>query len=272
MLRKTPGSSSAKTPSLASARRMRWRVSASARFSSASSATERGPPARASATPRSAATPSVFVPNAPRMRFQSRASGGRSLIARAASTATATSSASAFVSVRQSSSVLPSRTTAITGGSPARNFTASSSSTAQAKLGSSVNGSDPPPARATVSSTSPPTRLARCAARVRTASGDSRNMRRTGISSGASIASVSVPSRAASVSLSARNARCSGWRRSFSTRSARPTMMPACGPPSSLSPEKQTRSAPAARLARAVGSSPMSMSAPEPRSSTSGRP
>ena len=80
----------------------------------------------------------------------------------------------------------------------------------------------------------------------------------------------SVPSSAASVSLSARNARCSGWRRSFSTRSARPTTMPACGPPSSLSPEKQTRSAPAARLSARVGSSPTSTSAPEPRSSTSG--
>ena len=43
-----------------------------------------------------------------------------------------------------------------------------------------------------------------------------------------------------------RSARCSGWRRSRSTRSARPTTIPACGPPSSLSPLKQTRSAPAA--------------------------
>ena len=55
----------------------------------------------------------------------------------------------------------------------------------------------------------------------------------------------SVPSSAASVSLSARSARWSGWRRRRSTRSARPTTIPACGPPSSLSPEKQTRSAPA---------------------------
>ena len=46
--------------------------------------------------------------------------------------------------------------------------------------------------------------------------------------------------------------------------------MPACGPPSSLSPEKQTRSAPARRLSAGVGSSPTRPSAPEPRSSTSG--
>ena len=60
----------------------------------------------------------------------------------------------------------------------------------------------------------------------------------------------SVPSSAASVSLSARSARWSGWRRSRSTSSARPTTIPACGPPRSLSPEKQTRSAPARRLSR----------------------
>ena len=51
-----------------------------------------------------------------------------------------------------------------------------------------------------------------------------------------------------------------------------PARIPACGPPRSLSPEKHTRSAPAARLAAAVGSSPMSTSAPEPRSSTRGSP
>ena len=85
-------------------------------------------------------------------------------------------------------------------------------------------------------------------------------------------ASASVPSSAASVSLSARSARCSGCRRIRSIRSARPARIPACGPPSSLSPEKQTMSAPAARLAAGVGSSPIGESAPEPRSSTSGSP
>src|SRR6476646_3747428 len=183
--------------------------------------------------------------------------------------ASATSSISSSASVRQSSSVRPSRTSAITGGSQPRSFAASSSPTAQAKLGSSVSGSAPPPALATVSSTSPSTSSASRVARARTVSGDSRSMRTTGISSGASIATLIVASSAASVSLSARSARWSGWRRSFSTRSARPTTIPACGPPSSLSPEKHTRSAPAARLDRAVGSSPTSTSAPDPRSSTS---
>ena len=56
------------------------------------------------------------------------------------------------------------------------------------------------------------------------------------------------------MSLSERTARWSGWRRSRSTRSARPATIPACGPPSSLSPEKQTRSAPAASEAAGVGS------------------
>ena len=94
---------------------------------------------------------------------------------------------------------------------------------------------------------------------ARAPSSGSSSMRSTGISRRArsgSASTASVPSSAASVSLSARSARCSGWRRSRSTSSARPTTIPACGPPSSLSPEKQTRSAPAARLAAAVGSSP----------------
>ena len=80
------------------------------------------------------------------------------------------------------------------------------------------------------------------------------------------------PRARASVSLSARSARWSGWRRSRSTSSARPTTIPACGPPSSLSPEKQTRSEPAARLSRAEGSPSRWTRTPEPRSSTSGSP
>src|SRR6185503_12200609 len=191
---------------------------------------------------------------------------------RHARTAAATSSASASVSVRQSRSVRPSRTIATTGGSPRRSGSASASSTAHAQLGTSASGSAPPPARATVASTSPPTAAASRSARARTAASGSRSMRTTGSSSGACSASNSVPSSAASVSLSARTARWSGWRRSFSTSSARPTTMPACGPPRSLSPEKHTRSAPAASTWRTSGSSHRSVSAPEPRSSTSGSP
>ena len=48
----------------------------------------------------------------------------------------------------------------------------------------------------------------------------------------------SVASSAASESLSIRRARASGCSRAASTASARPTSSPACGPPSSLSPEK----------------------------------
>ena len=60
----------------------------------------------------------------------------------------------------------------------------------------------------------------------------------------------STCSSAATWSLSMRTARASGWRRSLARRSARPTMQPACGPPSSLSPLNVTRSAPVRRARR----------------------
>ena len=50
------------------------------------------------------------------------------------------------------------------------------------------------------------------------------------------------------MSLSRRRARNSGLRRNRATSSRRPARIPACGPPSSLSPLKETRSTPAARL------------------------
>src|SRR2546423_1111444 len=46
-------------------------------------------------------------------------------------------------------------------------------------------------------------------------------------------------------------ARANGSRRIRATRSPRPTTRPACGPPTSLSPENVTMSAPAAREAAA---------------------
>ncbi len=113
----------------------------------------------------------------------------------------------------------------------------------------------------------------RRSARARTSAESSCSIRSTGTSCRAragSRYSSSVPSSAARPSLSMRSARCSGCRRRRSTRSARPTTMPACGPPSSLSPLKQTRSAPSASEPRAVGSSPTSTKTPEPRSSRSG--
>ena len=104
VLRKTPGSSSAKTPSLASARSSRWSVSGSAPFSFG----KLGDRARAAGELLGDAEvgddAERRVTSAPRSESQSRASGARSLIARAALTAAATSSASASVSVRQSSS------------------------------------------------------------------------------------------------------------------------------------------------------------------------
>ena len=58
-------------------------------------------------------------------------------------------------------------------------------------------------------------------------------------------------------------------------RSRRPATMPHCGPPSSLSPEKVTRSAPAAIVSRTVGScgrpyAARSINAPAPRSTRNG--
>ena len=75
-----------------------------------------------------------------------------------------------------------------------------------------------------------------------------------------------------------RSARARGWRRSRSASAAsRVRMMPACGPPSSLSPEKQTTPAPRASRPGAKTSSgrprrERSISVPLPRSSASGRP
>ena len=195
---------------------------------------------------------------------------------RHARTAAATSSISSSPSVRQSSSSLPSRTIPITGGSCSRS-----------------RGRE----------RSPRPRRRRTAARQRQrAAADPRDRlldrrRRRGRRAARRArarpprprAACGAPApRAAPVrgrgrggaSLRARRGRaCRSAARGAadgaaggSTRSARPTTIPACGPPSSLSPLKQTRSAPSASEPRAVGSSPTSTKAPEPRSSSSGRP
>ena len=70
----------------------------------------------------------------------------------------------------------------------------------------------------------------------------------------------------------ARSGAGGAWRRA----SARPTTIPACGPPSSLSPENSTRSAPSASASATVGSSggipwPCA-SSPEPTSYRNGTP
>ena len=85
--------------------------------------------------------------------------------------------------------------------------------------------------------------------------------------------SSSVASSAANVSLSTRRARISGWVRRRSTSAVWPAMMPAWGPPSSLSPLKHTTPTPAAMEACTDGSPGRSpVSAPLPRSSATGTP
>ncbi len=81
-----------------------------------------------------------------------------------------------------------------------------------------------------------------------------------------------------------RRARASGWSAHRPTSSALPAMMPACGPPSSLSPLNVTSEAPSASVCNAAGSSasqagggPAShgtraSSRPLPRSTTTGTP
>ena len=70
-----------------------------------------------------------------------------------------------------------------------------------------------------------------------------------------------------------RRARCSGCRRSRSTSSARPTTIPACGPPSSLSPLKHDEVCARGERRRVPSARPRGRtSAPEPRSSSSGTP
>ena len=144
-------------------------------------------------------------------------------------------------------------------------------------------GKVPPPATASVSTTFVPGASAEMtSARTRNASTGSHAMRQNGIA-------VASPSRyacatawsPARVSLSARSARASGcaFNRSMSVR--RPTMIPACGPPRSLSPEKVTSAAPASMHWRTPSSSRsqdgrsrshgvVSSSSPEPASTMTG--
>ena len=94
-------------------------------------------------------------------------------------------------------------------------------------------------------------------ARALVSSGSSASMRTVGISLMATFGSkwsLRVASKAASVILSRRSTRASGFffRRSMSFFD--PTMMPAWGPPRSLSPLKDTRSAPSAMDSATVGS------------------
>src|SRR6266478_1321379 len=82
-----------------------------------------------------------------------------------------------------------------------------------------------------------------------------RIIRTAGISSAAPRRyAPSVAASAAVVSLSTRRARKSGCRRTRLTNSFFPAIIPACGPPSSLSPLNITIETPASTLCRTVGS------------------
>ena len=269
--------SSAKTPSLASARRKRWSVSGVGAGLPASSATGRGPSASASAMPRSATIASARVASAPWSRSQiwprARAAHARRRAPRRRPRRPRRPQRAA---VEQAATVAhdrrrpAGRPRAAARRAPPRPRTRSSAARRAAARRRRRARPSPRP--------SPPTSPASRSARARTDSAvlvqhaQRRHLapraRRVEVERAAS------PSSAASVSLSARSARCSGWRRSRSTSSARPTTIPACGPPSSLSPEKQTRSAPGVERGRAPSARRRATvllgSAPEPRSSISG--
>ena len=155
-------------------------------------------------------------------------------------------------------------------------------------VGSAFSGNEPPPTRdspraSRISALSPHAlrrREARREARRLSSSGAAVIIATVGMRFRASCSSRysrRVASRAARVILSTRRARLSGFRLIFSMIAFVPTIIPACGPPSTLSPEKVTTSAPAATTERTVGSpgSPAAVKSrklPLPRSSMSGRP
>ena len=124
---------------------------------------------------------------------------------------------------------------------------------------------------------SPRNRAKIFAARARNSSFEVCNKASTGMSE-------TLPQRCASVvtwsaarhSLSQRSARKSGSRLSEVMKRCLPAMMPACGPPKSLSPLKQTKSAPSFRASAGIGScssgakEAVDASAPLPKSTTNG--
>ena len=187
VLRKTPGSSSAKTPSLASARRSGGARPASAPTSRRELVDGSRPVGERVRDQVGGDRERPASPSAPRKSSQRSASGrsrsspargrdGRGDLVRLGVGERAAVEQRAPVADDRDDGRLVRRAAAA----------ASSSSTAQAKLGSSASGSAPPPTRATVSSTSPPIASASRSARARTASAGSRSIRSTGISSGRS--------------------------------------------------------------------------------------
>src|SRR5262249_27996085 len=181
--------------------------------------------------------------------------------AAAAITAAASVSSPSGGTERRSSSTRPPSVRPITAGtaprrtgSPARSGTVSDPGRLTAALGSATPGAAPPPAPAwagTGRASSPAEHS--CAA-----SRSARSIRAVSLAASASatgaVGPASVASRAANVSLSTRSARASGCRASRVTRSARPRMGPAWGPPTSLSPLALTTAAPARSQVSASGS------------------
>ena len=167
--------------------------------------------------------------------------------------------------MRRSINSCPSETRATTGGSPRRSRLSNpvaSSSNASAMDGIRAVGNAPPPTLAslfTARAVEPTVANDSVAARARSPrlSMDAPSIASTGISRMACAGSrykASVASSAARVSLSTRYDRASGFRRSSAMAARSPTMIPACGPPSSLSPLIITSVAPARNASRAVGS------------------
>ena len=117
---------------------------------------------------------------------------------------------------------------------------------ATAQAGRASPGLEPPPTSPAVSTTSQGHRglraSRRASARARSSAGSAESMADTGTAV-PSRQSSRVASRAARDSLSMRRARARGSARSRPISSAFPSRIPAWGPPSSLSPEKQTTSA-----------------------------
>ncbi len=134
---------------------------------------------------------------------------------------------------RRSSRQRPSATRATTAGLPARSGSANSTGSATAQPGSCTPGAPPPPITPTDALTLPPTASASATHRARRPSGSAVSDCQVGVS--ATISDSNVAVSAATVSLSMRSARASGWRRSVPMTSAAPNNRPACGPPSSLS-------------------------------------
>ena len=194
-------------------------------------------------------------------------------------TTTATSSS---VSVRAVEQQAPSSMRPITGGSPARSApraVAHRSGSEAALDGERGAGSEPPPTRATrVDDLAADGRGQPLGARADVVGGLVRHAqhrdRGAAPAPGRDAAGASPPARRGQL------ADAHGARQRVAAARGRPpprvpAMMPLCGPPSSLSPEKQTSVAPAASAScgrRLAGEHRRRRAGPEPRSSSTGTP